>query len=394
MPDICPYCYHEIDRRQLSFTCTGNYAPGRRPCRRAIDEQRRKETGHDGEMYPVFAPPRATWPARFAGMPAARRAECPYCGGGTGKQVCPCCHTPLPANFRDSFSPVIGMAGAVSTGKTVYLTVLAHQLTNLLGRRFEADVTVHGDAARAWLARHVTSIMENGRLPRFTQQPDGRSEPLLVEWRRQGSGLGQGYRSSYLSFLDTAGESLGTSRGIADLKFLAKVHAFIILLDPFAIRGLAEQIQLPQERRSATEPLTVIQQVTEVLREEHAVTDRLDLPVAVVFAKVDELRGILGDRHPIFHPTPDDGTYDAEAGRRVHDSVRELLLDHGADDIDRAIRANYRKFQYFAVSSLGTRPDYTASRLDPDSVRPIRVSDPLVWLLAHYKLVPTRNGRA
>lgn len=391
MQDICPYCYHEIDRRRLSFACTGNHAPGYPACRRTIDDQRQEETGYAEESYPVFKSSPPTWRDRVQ-RTDTRRALCPSCRGRTGKQACPCCHTPLPSNFRDSFSPVIGMAGAVSTGKTVYLTVLAHQLTNVLGRRFQADVTVHGDAARSWLTRHIAAVMTRGELPTFTQQPDGRSEPLLFEWRRRVARRGARYRSSYLSFLDTAGESLGTTSGIEELKFLAKVHAFIILLDPFAIRGLADRIELPEGRRQASEPLTVIRQVTEVLRREYGVSGLLDLPIAVVFAKVDELRGVLGEDHRIFHPAPDGGIYDDEAGRRVHDSVRELLLDNGADDIDRAISLNYKTYRYFAVSSLGSRPDYTNNKLTTP-VRPIRVADPLVWLLAHYDLVP-RTGRA
>ncbi|MCA2211639.1 TRAFAC clade GTPase domain-containing protein [Jidongwangia harbinensis] len=392
MKDICPYCYHEIDRRRLSFACTGNYAPGRRPCRRTVDEQRLQETGYAEESYPVFRPPAPDSLLAWWRSHRSRQAYCPFCGGRTGKQACPCCHTPLPSNFRDSFSPVIGMAGAVSTGKTVYLTVLAQQLTNVLGRRFAADVTVHGDAANAWIQRHVTAVMDKGRLPALTQQLDGRSEPLFFEWRRRAPRRSARYQSTCLSFLDTAGESLGTKRGIEELKFLAKVHAFIVLLDPFAIRGLADKMNLPEGRKPASEPLSVIQQVTEVLRMEHAVSDRLDLPIAVVFAKVDELRDVLGPQHPIFHPAPDRGIYDDEAGRRVHESVRELLLDHQADDIDRALQSNYRNYRYFAVSSLGTRPN-PDNTLNPGAVRPIRVADPLVWLLAHYGLVPrTRRG--
>ncbi len=391
LKDICPFCYHRINRRRLWFTCRGNPKPGYRRCRQQINDKRLEATGQGEPMFPVFTSRYhwLPWP-----LPIPRRATCGGCRGRTGRHVCPHCNTPLPSKFRDSFSPVIAMAGARYTGKTVYLTVLADQIRSVIRKRFEADVMVCGDAGNAWLETNVESILKDRKLPPFTVQSNGRSEPLLFEWRRRNDRASQ-YRSSYLSFLDTAGEMLGTAKGVDELKFLAKVHAFIVLLDPFAITDLPSRIGLTEAARPHAEAIKVVQQVTEVLREEHGVKGMIDLPVAVVFAKVDALRDLPELSRKVFEPESRDNVYDAEQGRRIHESVREMLIDLGADNLDTFFQAHYTNFQYFAVSALGEPPDYANNTLAPGAVvRPIRVSEPLIWLLAKFGMIPTRNGHA
>jgi hypothetical protein len=392
---LCPFCYHKIDRRRLWFLCLGNPGPGRARCTKEKNPKRQQETGHEEEMYPVF-PPRAPWLPGALRRVLPRRMRCPHCRGETGRQVCPYCNTPLPSEFSDSFSPVIAMAGAASTGKTVYLTVLADQILNVIRPRFDADSHPIGDEGNRWLERNRDLILNRQLLPPITQRrPDGRSEPLLIKWRLRSFRFPRRYRSSYLSFLDVAGESLGTESGVRDLRFLARVHAFIILLDPFAISGLPERIGLPNEARSPTEALTVVQQVTEVLRTERAVRGMIRLPVAVVFAKADALRRGPGEEQlideAIFAPESDMGIYDDEAARSMHVSVREMLHDLNADAITQVFEKNYTDYRYFAVSSLGRPPNYEDGK-SAGAVRPIRVSEPLVWLLAKYDLVP--KGKA
>lgn len=58
------------------------------------------------------------------------------------------------------------------------------------------------------------------------------------------------------------------------------------------------------------------------------------------------------------------------------------MHDWEASDIDVHLRLNYSDFQYFAVSALGAEPDYDQGRVDPGGVRPHRVEDPILWLLA------------
>lgn len=385
---VCPYCYHRINRLRLWFVCTGRPAPGYKPCEKLVNENRQNETGYKEETYPAFAPP-SRW------LKSPQRARCPHCKGRTGRHACPCCNSPVPQNFGGRSSPVIAMAGARATGKTVYLTVLAHQLLATMGNRFEADVTLHGDEAQTWYASNVESLINQRVLPPLTRQLAGRSEPLVFRWRRDYGRVLRRYRSSFLSFLDTAGENLGTQRGAEDLKFLGGVDGFIVLLDPFALPGAQERIgSSPAAPSAASQTLQVLNQVTSVLRGEQGVPDRrrIRIPVAVAFAKIDVLKTYLGTTHAIFRPEADRPSYDERAGRAMHDSIRNLLIEWGAGDVDTHLQTNYSRFRYFAVSSLGKPPDYNHGVVDAGGVKPHRVSEPLVWLLSRYKVV-RRQGR-
>jgi Double-GTPase 2 len=380
----CPFCYHRTNRLYPLFVCSGWHAPGRKACEKHVDPRRRTETNYEDLMYPVF-PSRATW------IPSPRRAHCPSCGGLTGEHACRECHTPLPAHFGHGVSPVIAIVGARSTGKTVYLTVLANHLQTALRDRFRTSVWLCGDDARHWLETNVKAIFDDGTLPSFTEQgPAGRSEPLVFEWRRRGGRLRHRYESSYLSFLDTAGESLGTQRGVAEMKFLSGVDAFIVVLDPFTLPEARDRLNLPDAAPTAASAYDVLAQVTEVLRNTAGIGGRArnKTPIAVAFAKIDALRGYLGDDHPIFAAETNAPCYDEINGRAIHESVRELLRELGARDIDQFMQANYAKYRYFAVSSLGRPPDYERNKVDESGVMPMRIADPLVWLLSLYGIVP------
>jgi len=385
----CPFCYRRTSRLSPWFVCSGWPAPGFKACERTVDTRRREQTGYADPMYPVFAP-RVKW------LPTPRRTKCRWCQGRTGEHVCRECHTPLPAHFGGGLSPVIALVGARSTGKTVYLAVVANHLQTVLRDRFRASVWLSVDERRDWLRATAGAIFDEGTLPIITQQRDGRSEPLVFEWRRRTGRLFRRYRSTYLSFLDTAGESLGTQRGVAEMRFLAGADAFIVLLDPFTLPTARDRLSLPDAAPSAeASALDVLAQVTEVLRNSGGIgrRERIRTSIAVAFAKIDALRGYLGEDHPIFARETSSPWYDEASGRAIHESVRELLRDWGARDIDDFMEANYTNYRYSAVSSLGRPPDYAHNTVAEGGVRPMRVGDPLVWLLSRYKIVPSRRVR-
>ena len=189
----CPYCYHRIDDSALAFQCTGVGAPGVEGCRRAPDPERARHTGFVGDVHPTFVPTRS--------LRSTTQAECPHCHGRTGVRACPVCHTPLPTTFVGSRSPLVGMVGGKGAGKTVYLTVLNHQLRTVVRRRFDADVRLVGDrqggetSTEEYLARYQRALFEDGEL--FESTPaarESRKEPLVVEWRSPRRGLLDGPR--------------------------------------------------------------------------------------------------------------------------------------------------------------------------------------------------------
>ncbi|MGH3533129.1 MAG: TRAFAC clade GTPase domain-containing protein [Pseudonocardiaceae bacterium] len=393
----CPYCYHRIDVTKLRFQCTGRPAPGRTRCVRAVDEDRQRLTGFSGATWPTFPPPESKSPLPH------RLAPCPDCQGQSGIRVCQVCRTPLPANFADSRSPLIGMVGGKDAGKTVYTTVLAHELRHNIRRRFAADIWFAGDqqggpgSVSDWLRDYEQSLFDKSTLfESTTGAKDGVKVPLVLQWRQPGRNfLGREvHKTTTLSFYDAAGEDMTTQEFVNAQAYLASADGLIVLLDPFKLPGSHGRIAVPHSsRRDSEPPLGVLTRITELLRASYGVSAnrRISTPIAVVFSKIDAFYRMLGAGHPLLHQ-PDTGPfYDEANGRDTDEHLRALLTDLDADDVDAHLRSHYRKFRYFAVSSLGAEPDYDRKTIDSGGVRPFRVDEPLLWLLGLFKVIEKRS---
>ena len=182
---------------------------------------------------------------------------------------------------------------------------------------------------------------------------------------------------------------------MAELKFLTRVDAFILLLDPFTLPEAGARLVPPEAAAStAADAFSVLTQVTDAIRNAEGV-GRGGLskkPMAVAFAKIDTFREDLGADHAIFAAEADDPWHDDKASLAVHDAVREMLRNWGGRNIDDKMEANYENYRYFALSSLGRPPDYETHTVAKGGVRPLRVADPLVWLLSWYNVVPRRRS--
>jgi hypothetical protein len=393
----CPYCYFRIDTAQLWFQCTGRATPGRDRCKRNVDAERQRLTGYGPPSLPTFPLPESRSPL------AVRTAPCPTCATPTGIRACPVCRTPLPANFADSRSPLIGMVGGKNAGKTVYTTVLAHELRHNIRRRFAADIWFAGDrqggvgSVSDWLADYERSLFDESSLFESTvSTADGIKVPLVLQWRQPRRSFGREvHNTTTLSFYDAAGEDMTTQEFVNAQAYLTSADGLIVLLDPFQLKGSHDRIAVPVTSTRDTEPpINVLTRITELLRNSGGVKARRKIatPIAVVFAKFDAFFPMLGDGHPLLQLPPGGPSYDEAHGRDTDEHLRALLTELDADDIDAHLRSNYKSFRYFAVSSLGAEPDYDHRRVDPRGVRPFRVDEPLLWLLGLFKVIERSNS--
>ena len=385
----CPYCYTSINQSKLAYQCLGRGLPGGPRCVKREDERRRQLTNVRTAAYPTFSSPTSG---------RARTAACPHCGGRTGVRACPTCHTPLSAIFAESRSPLVGMVGGKGAGKTVYLSVLHHQLRTTVRRRFHADIRLSGDqqggagSPRQWLADYEEQLFTHGRL--FEQTAGalaGLRAPVVIEWRQPKRRLGrQTFDTTVLSFYDAAGEDLASQDRVHTQAYLGVANGLILLLDPWQLPGATDHIDVPTPVVQGSEPpLEVLNRITELLRVSHHVkaSKRVQVPLAVVFAKMDAFFPVLGGNHPLLAKPAALPCYAETAGRDTHEHVRAILHQYGADDIDTHLAHNYASFRYFAVSALGAAPDYAAREVDAGGVQPFRVEEPLLWLLSGFGVI-------
>ncbi len=382
----CPFCFSVVDTSQLAYQCSGRVSGDKR-CEPAEDDARILRTGSHSLSCPTFT---------VTGVKRNTLVSCTQCGGPAKKRACSICHTAVPDSFVDSDSPMLGIVGSKGSGKTVLMTVLAKQLRDSIGKRFGAAVRFATDNPDGfegvidYTNSRENSMYVEGKLPSGTESnAKERRRPVVMMWQsenRNRFGLSK-LRSTTLSFIDSAGEDFNRLDSAFSLEYLMVCSGLMVALDPFALPGARASVSLAAgatDRSSDSNPLQVIERITEILRTEHGVkkNKKIKIPLAVVFTKIDAFFPVLERSNPVMAASTSIGAYDEVDGQNVHEHMRAQLSKWDADQIDLHLQLNYDRFRFFGVSALGAEPVYSEDRIAPGGVRPHRVEDPILWLLS------------
>jgi hypothetical protein len=397
----CPYCYEEISRRPTWYRCTGRNGPNGKRCVAAVDPVLRDRIGYSGALAPAFAAGRGRNPD-----------VCPGCAAKTGIIVCPVCHSRFPVHFGKVGSHLIVPVGAKEAGKSVFMTVLVHELMNQAGQQLNAAITGADDHTRQRFAREYEQPLyrESRLLPPTKKPAEGSRPPLVFRFTSerplpkilngpmtQGGLLGnRDPQRTVLSFFDTAGEDLRSHQATEqNVPYLNAASGILLLLDPLQMRGARELAapgsRLPTPGGPEDEPATVLEIITDVLLAPGAdkAGKRIDKPLAIVFTKVDALLQSLKETSPLLRSPPRNRYFDEADSMAVHAEIQRLLARWEGSRIDHIARLNYRRYRYFGVSALGETPTED-NRVSARGIRPYRVTDPVLWLLAQFGTIPVK----
>jgi len=391
----CPYCYSGFSEREIWFRCSGRMGPKGQRCAPEIDKLLGDRTGFAGALPPVFD-----------ADGRMRVANCPQCGAESTTRICPACHSQLPVHFGKVRSRLIALVGAKESGKTVYMTVLVHELMHRVGEDLNAAISGADDDTRlrfagdyeqplyrdARLLAPTTTAATRDRAPlvfRFTTE--GRSSRLS----RHGTGEPQ---RTLLSFFDTAGEDLRSAQSVEEnVRYLAAADGVMLLLDPLQMRG-ARQLAapgtlLPTPGAVGDDPANVLENITDLIMAKEGIkaSQRISKPLAVVFTKMDALFHDLKETSPLLRPPARTPYFDERDSLEVHGEIQRLLARWEGSRIDQIARKNYRTYRYFGVSALGESPT-PQNRVSPRGIRPYRVTGPFTWMLAQFGTVPLERG--
>jgi ABC-type dipeptide/oligopeptide/nickel transport system ATPase component len=371
----CPFCFTSVDSSNLWFQCSGR---GNKDCPVATDDARKKLTGNATPSYPTFEGPKGR---------GVTSATCPKCGGEAMRRACPACHTALPIDFVGTVNPMIGLVGSKGSGKTVLMTVLVKQLREQIAARFNADIRIATDnpdgqqgIAAYRRQREVPLFGTERDLPAKTDRFSQRqyATPIVLRWRAK--------KPTMLALIDSAGEDLGDETSVHTLNYLMACEYLIITLDPFSLPSARARISLPREAQQVDDevPIDVVANITAYLRTYHKVATKkkVKIPIAIVFTKIDAFYPTMDPGNPIMASESQMPAYDETDGLEVHEQMRALLTEWDASALDRHLEQNYENYRYFAVSALGAEPEYASAKVAAGGVRPHRVQDPVLWLMA------------
>jgi hypothetical protein len=388
----CPYCYHKVRLNSLMFRCSGRQAPGRTACVPGLDDRQVQYMNDGTPRLPSFSTNSKVYAS-------GQRAECPSCGGSTGTRVCSVCHSVLPSMFGAEKSPMFGMVGVKGSGKTVYLTVLIHELTTSVRRRFGASIHTVGESPMiSEVKRLRETINSGGALPDSTKEAAVEKRyPIVLEWRQEKDGLfgRTNVSSTILSFYDTAGEDLQNQNSASSQAYLAAADGLIVVLDPFQFPENTQRGRNVGIGRDSldTPAIEVMTRITELLREADSVkaTKKVKRPLALVVSKIDAFFDDVPSDHAVRRSPPGLPAFDEAESADLHNHVEALIDEWGGEDVLGMLRTNYENYRFFAASALGAQPDYRTSRADSQGLRPHRVAEPLLWLMANDKII-ARQG--
>jgi hypothetical protein len=390
----CPYCYSGFSEREIWFRCSGRIGPKGQRCTPEIDKLLRDRTGFAGALLPVFD-----------ADGRMRAANCPECGAESTTRICPACHSQLPVHFGKVRSRLIALVGAKESGKTVYMTVLVHELMHRVGEDLNAAISGADDNTRLRFASdYEQPLYREARLlaPTTTAGTHDRA-PLVFRFTTEGrsrlsrNGTGEPQRT-LLSFFDTAGEDLRSAQSVEEnVQYLAAADGIVLLLDPLQMRGArllaAPETLLPTPGAVGDDPANVLENITDLIMAKDRIkaSQRISKPLAVVFTKMDALLHDIKETSPLLRPPAHAPYFDERDSLEVHTEIQRLLARWEGSRIDQIARKNYRTYRYFGVSALGETPTQE-NRVSPRGIRPYRVTGPFVWMLAQFGAIPLERG--
>jgi len=387
----CPYCYEKFTERQILFRCSSRRSPANRRCELEIDKILADRTGVARELGPVF---------QADGRKASAVHE--VCRDTTTTRVCPICHSRLPVQFGMVSSRMIAMVGARASGKTVYMTVLLHELRHRVGERFGAAIMGADDETRKRFVDTYEEPLYDGKLPPPTQRANaqraGLVAPLVFRFAAPSGGLRPSRLGhTLLSFFDTAGEDFNQQESLeVNTRYLRTADGILLLLDPTQMPG-ARTFASPGTARHNDEgprpetPANILSRVTEILLDGKRSTAKISKPMAAVFTKLDTVWGSLDQASPLHDHPPEGSRFDTADCLNVHEEIRHLLREWDGAEIGQVLDTHYSRYRFFGVSALG-HPPTAANKVAPTGIQPYRTADPLLWMLSEFGAIP-RTGK-
>ena len=300
-------------------------------------------------------------------------------------RICPTCQRFIVSSIGRGTNYHLPIVGGPSAGKSHFLVAATQQLMEVYGPRQKMTITLPDEDDQRDFTRSAGILQGHGRLDKTS---DADANPtafnLEISRRRKVPGL--------LYIYDAAGEHYGTGdRGVQQVYF-RYVHGVVLIIDPFSIPKVRDAYQDQLDRaagvmgQSSKHPDEVFEIMLRVLETHHSkhTGQIFELPVAVVITKSDafDLEEKVGSP-AAQRLMVQNGNIPAEADA-IHLLVQEFLRDYGASNLMVNLHNRFANVQYFSCSSLGP---------DPDGYAPLRILDPLLWLMGQWGITAAQHER-
>jgi hypothetical protein len=382
---LCPYCFEPWSTNVAAFRCTSRDDS---ICARVSDEP----LGRLRETAPPVMPRVLERRGGFGRAFATKRGQPVRCDcGSPTRPVCPNCHSDLPQRFAEAPSRSMALIGTRAAGKTNFIAVALHELEHRVGPRFNGSLMLLDDSTRNRVDKELMprlygegAVLEASASARTSSLV---RDPLVARLTLGPIGAAS---QSNLVFFDSAGEDLQSLDVLErEARYITQSHGLILLLDPLQIPAvrdeLGDSVELPPITADA---YTMLGRIAGLVREARALPDAkpIDVPLAIAVSKFDAVRPLVADGHPVFSLPTYDGRLDSAVARSISAAVQSDLSGWIGERLDGFVRHEFKNVAYFGVSALGDSP--VGGHL-PNGVSPLRVEDPILWMLDSWGAMPS-----
>jgi len=372
---LCPSCLHRFSASSILFRCVLSDCIGQVP----------------DEIYAIAHSTANAEMGRILLLPRFRQhvprlVSCDVCHRTSSTRICPCCHAILnyDAGSIDQYN--IAVVGMRASGKTYYLASLISLLQYETGKRFGFTIRMPDEKTRQrWEHDFSFPLFVQKRMLQATVSGQIH-EPLILRFTFASQEV---RRTLNICFFETMGEDMAVPASRLNSQ-ICLADGLILLLDPLQITSIRQRVSaavLPPLNPLAA-PASVVARLRTLLEQELRLRGRQKVPVPVAFAfsKVDLLTPLLSPGSAMYHPSEHVGYLDRNNVQSVHTEIESYLASWIGPQFSRSLHEYFACYNYFGVSAFGEPPDGQGSVISP-----LRVEDPFLWILYQLKLIPGMN---
>jgi len=373
----CPYCYGEHSAMECGLKCS--YSVNGKPdikCSKGTVEKFDDSHGYD-------------W------IPQAHKKSCLQCTDAVKKLFCLSIDKEIPIDFLSMKSLPIALLGAKASGKSNYIGVIINEIRRTMSGPFNCSLSMacSEESQKNYKDLYYKPLYENKKTVDATSQ--GEIPPLIFPLRFMDK-KDNITNMAALTFYDTAGENLDNQAEMGKFaRYIANSKGIILLLDPLQVPEIRDNLQkngftaLPEQN---TDTYEVLSRITQVIRGSKNIKGKIEIPLALVFTKIDVL-----EQYNVLPPDSclRDESLHVQQGIFVNSDFENTnmemkrLIDRYAAGLETSLK-EFKHYSIFGVTALGANPSGNSLSA---TIKPRRVLDPLLWLLAinNYIKWPNRS---
>ncbi|MGV1004580.1 MAG: TRAFAC clade GTPase domain-containing protein [Candidatus Nanopelagicales bacterium] len=285
--------------------------------------------------------------------------------------VCPFCLQDVPKGSGTRRVLPVPVIGAVGAGKTQFLSSGVVELQGRV-KSLSGSLTPISPVAEQFLTAASTAMASGQRVVKTAWEDKPEGVPLVLSYKG---------KELEVQLMDAAGENFVDWERTQGLGYISTADVLLFILDPLALPKVNEQLRIAKKADvvpiAQGDPEDSYASVVDRLRAEDVQLGSKSL--AIVLTKYDVLQTLPG----LGRLEPSDSS-----------SIKAWLRNAGAEGFIRRVDQDFKRVEYFAVDSYGTRNGFDAEHPVRVLDWALRTTDPRLRVIPDMAPAPAGEGAA